>query len=304
MTSELPIVLRRRAIWAGLAALVLGFAAPALAFQEGNAEAAPADAAAAPAENEAAAPAAEGEAAPADASTAEEEETAPAQESFLAMLVRANGWLFGPIFLAMSFVLVALLLINIMQVRRENFIPTTFVEDFEQKLSSKDYQGAYELARSDDSFVAKVLAGGLSRLSRGYPEAVEGMQEVGEEENMIMEHRLSYFALIASIGPMMGLLGTVWGMVAAFQVIAQSTTQPKPAELADGIATALVTTLEGLIIAIPAMIAYSLLRNRAARYVLEVGMVSEGLMQRFSSVGKTKPAGGAAPAAAPAKSED
>lgn len=303
MTSELPNVLQRRALWVGLAALVLGFAAPALAFQDENAEAAPADAAApaetAPAETEAAAPAAS-DAAPAETTA---EEPAPERESFLGMLVRANGWLFGPVFLAMSFVLVALLLINIMQIRRENFIPSAFVDDFEQKLTSKDYQGAYELARTDESFVAKVLAGGLSRLSRGYEEAVEGMQEVGEEENMIVEHRLSYFALIASIGPMVGLLGTVWGMVATFQVIAQSTTQPKPAELADGISTALVTTLEGLIIAIPAMIAYSLLRNRAARYVLEVGMVSEGLMQRFSSVGKTKPAGGAAPAAAPAKAE-
>ncbi|HEX6984047.1 MAG TPA: MotA/TolQ/ExbB proton channel family protein [Planctomycetaceae bacterium] len=290
------VVPDRRRLAALAAALVLGFALPASAFQDAGGAAAPAGDAAAPAENAAhpAAPAAQ----PAAETTTEE--AAPQTESFLAMLIRANGWIFGPIFLALSFVLVALILINAMQIRRENFVPSAFVEEFEQKLSGKDYQGAYELARSDESFVAKVLAAGLSRLNRGYNEAIEGMQEVGEEENMTVEHRLSYFALIGSIAPMLGLLGTVWGMVASFQVIARSTTQPKPAELADGIATALVTTLEGLIIAIPAMIAYSLLRNRAARYVLEVGMVSEGLMQRFSSVGKTKPAGGAAPAAAPA----
>ncbi len=299
MTSELSNSRQRRALWVGLIALVLGFATPALALQDEAADAAPADAA--PAEPEAPAPAAN------DAPAAEAAGTDDAvedSESFLGMLVRANGWLFGPIFLCMSFVLVALILINAMQIRRENLLPTSFVEDFEQKLAGKDYQGAYETARTDDSFVARVLAAGLAKLSRGYPEAVEGMQEVGEEENMVLEHRLSYLALIGSIAPMVGLLGTVWGMVAAFQTIARSTTQPKPAELADGIATALVTTLEGLVIAIPAMIAYSLLRNRAARYVLEVGMVSDGLMQRFSSVGKGKPiAGGAAPAAAPAKPE-
>lgn len=298
MTSEFPIVLQRRALWVGLVALVLGFAAPALAFQDENAEAAPADTA--PAEPETPAPAATD----ADADAPGTDDPVEDSESFLGMLVRANGWLFGPVFLCMSFVLVALILINAMQIRRENLLPTSFVEDFEQKLAGKDYQGAYETARNDDSFVARVLAAGLAKLSRGYPEAVEGMQEVGEEENMVLEHRLSYLALIGSIAPMVGLLGTVWGMVASFQTIARSTTQPKPAELADGIATALVTTLEGLIIAIPAMIAYSLLRNRAARYVLEVGMVSDGLMQRFSSVGKgSKPAGGAAPAAAPAKPE-
>jgi biopolymer transport protein ExbB len=290
---------RLRVSFALAAMFLLGVIAPAAALQDAGE---PAGAAAAQPDadaDDAAAPAADA-AAPQPAGDAPAADAAPETESFLAMLIRANGWVFGPIFLAMSFVLVALLLINTMQIRRDNFIPTAFVEEFEQKLSGKDYQGAYELARSDESFVAKVLAAGLSRLSRGYNEAIEGMQEVGEEENMIVEHRLSYFALIASIGPMMGLLGTVWGMVAAFQVIARSTTQPKPAELADGIATALVTTLEGLIIAIPAMIAYSLLRNRAARYVLEVGMVSEGLMQRFSTVGKPKPAGGAVPAAAPA----
>ncbi len=280
--------------WRPLAAVLMaslivwGVTSPAGAWQDDPPEAAEEAAA------EEAAPAA------APASQAEEEELpTAATESFLGMLVRANGWIFGPIFLGLSFVLVALLLINGMQLRRDNFIPSAFIEEFEQKLAGKDYQGAYEMARTDDSFLAKVLAAGLARLNRGYSEAVEGMQEVGEEENMIVEHRLGYFALIAAVSPMLGLLGTVSGMVASFQVIAQSTTQPKPAELADGISTALVTTLEGLIIAIPAMIAYTLLRNRASRYVLEIGMVSEGLMQRFSSVGKGK-AGGAAPAAAPA----
>jgi biopolymer transport protein ExbB len=85
----------------------------------------------------------------------------------------------------------------------------------------------------------------------------------------------------------------------SFQQIATSEQAPKPSELADGISTALFTTLEGLTVAIPAMIAYSLLRNRVSRIILEVGMVSEGLMSRFSSVGKGG-GGGAAPATAPA----
>ncbi len=98
---------------------------------------------------------------------------------------------------------------------------------------------------------------------------------------------------------MLGLMGTVQGMIESFEVIANSETSPKPSQLADGISTALFTTLIGLGIAVPAMVFYSILRNRVARFVLEVGMVSEGLMSRFSSMGK-KPAGGGAPAAAPA----
>ena len=80
---------------------------------------------------------------------------------------------------------------------------------------------------------------------------------------------------------MLGFLGTVQGMINSFNVIANSPTAPKPAELAEGISTALFTTLVGLAVAIPAIAAYAILRNRVARLVLEVGIVSEGLMSRF-----------------------
>ena len=105
---------------------------------------------------------------------------------------------------------------------------------------------------------------------------------------MRLEHRVSYLALIGSISPMFGLLGTVHGMVNAFQEIANSTVQPKPRDLADDIALALVTTLVGLWLAIPAIAAFNILRNRMARLALEVGIVSENLMSRFQNVSGPK----------------
>ncbi|HAH45237.1 MAG TPA: MotA/TolQ/ExbB proton channel family protein [Planctomycetaceae bacterium] len=244
------------------------------------------------------APAAENEAAPAaepagEAPAAGGGEAAPAgnaapaaaQESFLAWMIRASGF-FGLILLLLSFLMVALIMANVLSIRRDNLMPPDLIGAFEEKINNKDYQGAYELAKSDDSFVARVLAAGLSKLNQGYSEAVEGMQEVGEDENMAMEHKLSYLALIGAIAPMIGLMGTVYGMILSFQTIANSATSPKPSELADGISTALFTTLEGLTVAIPAMIFYSLLRNRVARFSLEVGMISESLMNRFSSSSK------------------
>lgn len=218
-----------------------------------------------------------------------------AKKNFLVWMIEASG-IFGVILLVLSCFMVAIIMMNVMQIRRDSLIPASFVEDFEQRLNGKDYQGAYEAARADDSLVARVLAAGLGKLNRGYAEAVEGMQEVGEEENMNMEHKLSYLALIASIAPMIGLMGTVYGMINSFREIASASVAPKPKDLAEGISTALFTTLEGLTVAIPAMIAYSILRNRVSRYMLEVGMVSEGLMSRFSSMGK-----GAAPAPAAVK---
>jgi len=206
--------------------------------------------------------------------------------NFLTWMIQALGWFWMLVFAALSFVMVALIMMNLLQVRRDVLLPNDFVEEFEQKLNGKDFQGAYEIARNDDSFVARVLAAGMGRLSRGYPEAVEGMQEAGEDENMALEHRLSYLALIGSIAPMLGLMGTVQGMINAFDKIATSVVSPKPSELAEGISTALFTTMIGLMIAVPAMIFYSVLKNRIQRLVLEIGMVSEGLMSRFAAVGK------------------
>ena len=239
-----------------------------------------------PAADAAAAPAA-ADAAPADAAAAPAAATdsaaPPQSRSFLAYIARACGWFWGPVFLLASFILVALIMMNLLQVRRDVLLPTAFVEEFEQKLNAKDFQAAYEFARSDESFVARVLAAGMGRLSRGYDEAVEGMQEVGEEETMKLDHRLSYIALIGNVSPMVGLLGTVQGMIASFEVIASNNSTPKPAELAAGISTALFTTLVGLIIAIPAIAIFNILRNRQQRLVLEVGVASERIIGRFEN---------------------
>ena len=161
--------------------------------------------------------AADATAAPAAGDSAAPAAAAPQSRSFLAYIARACGWFWGPAFLLVSFILVALIMMNLLQVRRDVLLPTQFVEEFEQKLNAKDFQAAYEFARNDESFVARVLAAGMGRLSRGYEEAVEGMQEAGEDENMGLEHRLSYVALIGTIAPMMGLMGTVQGMISSFE---------------------------------------------------------------------------------------
>ena len=225
---------------------------------------------------------------PAETAAAATPETGTAtvpRRSYLGWLYDALGLFYSIIFLSLSFALVALIVMNALMARRENILPSDLIDGFESQLNAKKYQDAYELAKSDESFLGKVLSAGLARLSSGYPQAIEAMQEVGEEENMRLEHRLSYIALIGTVSPMFGLLGTVHGMVQAFEVIARSPVSPKPAELAGGISTALVTTLIGLWLAIPAIAAFNILRNRAARLVLEVGIVSENLMSRFQNVG-------------------
>ena len=210
------------------------------------------------------------------------------KESYLGWLYNALGLRYVISFLFISFVFVAVLVMNLLSARRDAVCPATLVEAFEAHLNEKRYQEAYELAKNDESFLGKVLSAGLSKLSKGYPQAVEAMQEVGEDENMKIEHRLSYLALIGTIAPMVGLLGTVDGMIMSFEVIAKSTSSPKPSQLASGISMAMVTTLVGLVLAIPAITVFNLLKNRFARMVLEVGIIGEGLMSRFESVNTPK----------------
>ncbi|MCO8121580.1 MotA/TolQ/ExbB proton channel family protein [Stieleria sp. TO1_6] len=216
-------------------------------------------------------------------------ESPPDSDSLLSWVLKSLGYGYTIIFLVLSVTLVSLFVMNMLAARRDTLCPQELVEGFEEKLNAKQFQEAYDMARTDESVLGQVLSAGLAKISRGYNKALEGMQEVGEEESMKLEHRLSYMALIGNLSPMIGLFGTVQGMIASFRVIATSPNTPKPSELAEGISTALFTTLVGLAVAIPAIAAYNILRNRVARLLLEVGVQSENLMSRFEDI---QPGGG------------
>lgn len=223
--------------------------------------------------------------------------------SFLVWVHNASGVFGYTIFLA-SFIMVAVIVMLTLQLRREQLIPSGFVEVFEDRINNKDFQGAYETAKGDDSPIGRMMASGMGKLSQGYDKALEEMKDTGDEEYMLIDHKLGYLALIAAVAPMLGLLGTVQGMIVSFNEIAASNTTPKPKDLAFGISMALVTTLEGLVVAIPAMVANSLLKNRAELLMNDVGTIATNLMARFSSMQKSAPrAAGSANPAPPARSE-
>lgn len=226
--------------------------------------------------------------APAPAPAAGDAAAEPQRVYLLQWIYEALGIGYILVFMILSFTLGAFFIMNFLSSRRGTICPPELAEQFEQQLDAKQYQEAYETAKADESFLGNVLAAGMARLQSGYTKSLEAMQEVGEDEAMKLEHRLSYMDLIARISPMVGLFGTVHGMINAFQKISESGGTPDPTRLAMDIATALVTTLLGLAIAIPAMVAYTVLRNHVHRLVLEVGMTAEELMNRFENVSTEK----------------
>lgn len=216
-----------------------------------------------------------------DEAVAEEEE-APQGQNLLVFFFNSLGLTFSVVFLLLSFGLVSLVVMGFLQLRQSAMMPADMVEDFNAHLDAKEWQQAYELASEDGSYLGQVLAAGISAVSSGYTQAVEAMRDAAAGESMRLEHQLSYVGLIGALAPMIGLLGTVWGMVKSFMEIAASTTSPKPAKLAEGISTALITTLFGLVIAIIAVAVFAYFKNRLQSLNAAVEDEAMKVMSRFS----------------------
>jgi biopolymer transport protein ExbB len=182
----------------------------------------------------------------------------------------------------MSFYLIALVVWMGLYYRTSAAVPPGLVRDVQELLDQTNYNEAYQRLVADPSFLARVLASAVRRLPAGSSLAQRAMELANEDVTMEMEHRTTYLATVGTLGPMIGLVGTVYGMIIAFRVIALEASTPQASQLAAGISTALYSTLEGIAISIPAIFFYAMYRNRIARLSLEVGMMAELLLDRFA----------------------
>ena len=248
-----------------------------------------AEAAAPPAEP--AAPAAE-PAAPAGAPEAAPAPLAPAEPAAPAAPTKKRaqstsvldtinkGGIVGYFIIGLSFVALSLIIEHAVSIRREKLCPPELANELQDYFNEEQYEEALELCNVEHNLLTDVVRAGLSRIDAGYERMQEAMLEAGEESNVALQQKISYLSLIANIAPMLGLLGTVKGMVSAFGKIAIMTVV-KPSVLAGSINEALVTTLLGLTVAIPVMCAYQFFSNRVARITLESNTTVSDLMERF-----------------------
>lgn len=202
-------------------------------------------------------------------------------ESFLRWMARSSGPI-GVVILAMSFYLVALVVWMFLRFRPEVASPPGLVEELADLLSNRQYERAFARVEEDRSFLGYTLAAGVRRLPSGTAAAQRAMELANEEWTMEMEHRTTYLATVGTLGPMIGLVGTVYGMIRAFQVIATMGSSPQASQLAAGISTALFATLLGIAISVPAIAFYALFRNRIARLSLDVQIRAEALLDLFA----------------------
>ena len=135
-------------------------------------------------------------------------------------------------------------------------------------------------ANIDSEFFTRIIGAGLSKADLGYEAMTAAVDEIGTQEATMIHQKIGWLSLIGNLAPLIGLFGTVTGMIGAFNVIATNP-NPKPSEMAGGISMALVTTCLGLVVAIPTVTLYTWLRNRVVKVIMEGGTITTELLDRF-----------------------
>ncbi len=204
------------------------------------------------------------------------------------------------IIILLSFVGMGLIIQYAMRYRRTVVIPQESYDQINAMLTEKRYREAIDFANGDESYLSKVSAAALNEAANGYSAMERAVEEEADSEITKMLRPLEYINIIANVAPMLGLFGTVYGMIEAFNSLVASGGKPDPAKLAAGISTALVTTFWGLIVAIPCLTAYSLIRNKVDVLTSEGILMVEELIKPFKP-GAAKKAPAATPAPATPK---
>jgi biopolymer transport protein ExbB len=199
------------------------------------------------------------------------ETNSAADDTFLS-IVFSGGWI--GILIMICLILLSLLAVYLMVeqamfLRRKNIAPEDLGEGVKQLLAQGKVKDADAFCRSKPCPLAFVLVSGISEIEFGWPAVEKALEETLAEQAARLYRKVEYLSVIGNIAPMLGLLGTVTGMIVAFRQVAISEGTAGAGDLAQGIYSALVTTVAGLMIAIPGLAAFAVFRNRIDELIAE-----------------------------------
>jgi biopolymer transport protein ExbB len=199
-------------------------------------------------------------------------------------LLRDGGPLMIPI-IGSSVVLLVFVFERLIMLRRPRVIPRPFVKRFLEQLGEGqlDRETALELCIENKSPVAEVFAAAVKKWGRPAVEVEQAIIDAGERVTHGLKKYLRLFNGISTLSPLLGLLGTVTGMIAAFNVLAQASAMGRPEMLAAGISEALITTAAGLMVAIPALSAYLYFVGRVDRLIVEIDALGQQIVDLISA---------------------
>ena len=169
--------------------------------------------------------------------------------------------------------------------RRRHIIPGEFIHSVEELVRRQKISDAIFLCQGDSSSIAKIFLSGLKNAGRGMWLVKEAIEERGGREGVILEKHVAILSTIANLTPLLGLLGTVSGMIKTFNVISLQGVGD-PAHMAGGIAEALITTATGLSVAIPTLVCYRILKDKAESLIFEMEENSIKIIEIIESTSK------------------
>ena len=182
---------------------------------------------------------------------------------------------------ACSLASIALIIEHCITIRRSILLPEMSVAQIKTMFDERRFREALEFCQNDPSFLAGVVHAGLVEAANGYDAMAGAMEDAAGERTARLFRKIEWLNLLGNVAPMLGLWGTVYGMMVAFGEIEGKGGKANPADLAGGIMIALVSTFVGLVVAIPALSAYGIFRGRVEQLAMEAALVAEELLANF-----------------------
>ncbi len=188
------------------------------------------------------------------------------------------GWLL----VLSSVVGTALAIEHVVNLRREKLAPVSLAQDLEALIDEERYDEAIELCEEEGGYLSSLVGSALQMRHAGYEEMIQGLEASANEQTFKLNTKISYMSLIGNIAPLLGLLGTVTGMISAFQEI-EKLKAPTPGDLATGVYESLVNTTMGLFIAIIFLTAYFLFKNKVSKMTLSINLQAVGMLKHLAA---------------------
>jgi biopolymer transport protein ExbB len=183
--------------------------------------------------------------------------------------------------LALSAASIGLIGTMAMTNQRKSIVPRGVVDEVRRLMTTGNYRETLTLTSQDKSYFSQVMNAGLREANHGFTAVIRSLEQTSDELTTRRLRQIEYLNVLGQVSPMIGLFGTVYGMILAFQAIVASGGDADPIQLAGGIGTALTTTFWGLLVAIPALAGYAIIRNKIDELTTEATLAAEEVLNQF-----------------------
>ncbi len=205
------------------------------------------------------------------------EEAAHPPGKSMMELFEATG-IVGYLMVGISIAGTALTIEHFINIKREKISPPEVSEELSALLEEGNYDEAQEVADNSGGYVGSLVGSALRSRAAGYEEMISSLELAAAEETFALQAKISYLSLLGNIAPLLGLLGTVTGMISSFQVI-ETLKAPTPKDLAGGVYESLVNTTMGLFIAIVFLVLYFIFKNKVTKMCLNMNVEAVDILK-------------------------